>query len=87
MTENVGGAKTQMVGGAVIDLIKGNHSIEAKAPGTFIGAFHKVEAKTAITFKCGASSVVVDDSGITIESPMIMVTAAKIQLTDKVTEV
>jgi type VI secretion system secreted protein VgrG len=86
-TENVGGAKTAMVGGAVVDLVKGGHSVEAATAATFIGAFHKVEAKTKITFKCGASSVVVDDSGITIESPLIMVTASKIELSDKVTEV
>lgn len=86
-TENVGGAKTAMVGGAVIDLVKQAHTISAGAPATFIGAFHKVEAKTKITLKCGGSSIVIDDSGITITSPIVTVTAAKIQLTDKVTEV
>ncbi|MBK8253720.1 MAG: type VI secretion system tip protein VgrG [Polyangiaceae bacterium] len=86
-SETVGGSKTQMVGGLVYDKLKGTHSIEAGGPATFIGAFHKVEAKTKITFKCGGSSVVVDGSGFTVKSPIITILAAKIQLPKKVSEV
>ena len=86
-TEKVGGAKTCMVGGAIVDKITGGHSIESKAPATFIGAFHKVEAKTKITLKCGASTLVIDGGGITIESPMVMITAGKIVIPKAVTEV
>jgi type VI secretion system secreted protein VgrG len=85
-SEKVGGSKTQMVGGLVYDKLKGSHQIEAGGPATFIGAFHKVEAKTKITFKCGASSVVVDGSGFTVLSPLVTVLAAKIQLPKKVAE-
>ncbi|MFT3770331.1 MAG: type VI secretion system tip protein TssI/VgrG [Minicystis sp.] len=86
-SEEVGGSKTTMVGGAIVDKLKGSHAITAGGPATFIGAFHKMEAKTSITFKCGASSVVIDASGITIKSPIVAVLAPKIQLPDKVSEV
>jgi len=85
-SEHVGGSKTTMVGGAIIDKIKGGHSIEAKAPATFVAAFHKVEAKQKITFKCGPSEIVIDGSGIVVTSPMIMVTAGKIELPKAATE-
>ncbi len=44
-----------MIGGAVLEKIAGSHNITAGAPATFVGAFHKIEAGTAITLKCGAS--------------------------------
>ncbi|MFO0585965.1 MAG: type VI secretion system tip protein TssI/VgrG [Polyangiaceae bacterium] len=85
-SEKVGGTKTTMVGGLIYDKLKGSHAIEATGPATFIGAFHKVEAKTKITFKCGPSSVVVDGSGFTVKAPIVTVLAAKIQLPKKVSE-
>ena len=54
---------------------------------TFISAFHKVEAGGKITFKCGASEIVVDDSGVAITSPMVMILAGKIQIPKATTEV
>ncbi len=86
-SEKVGGSKTTMVGGLIYDKLKGSHSIEATGPATFIGAFHKIEAKTKITFKCGPSSVVIDGSGFTVKAPLVTVLAAKIQLPKKVSEV
>jgi len=86
-TETVGGPKTQMVGGAIIEKIKGNHSIVAGAAASFTGAFHKWEAKTKITLKCGASTVVIDGSGVTLESPVITISAGKIKLTKATAEV
>ena len=86
-SEDIGGSKTTMVGGAIVDKLTGSHSISAKAPATFIGAFHKMEATGSITFKCGGSSVVVDFSGITIKSPIVAILAPKIQLPEKVSEV
>jgi len=85
-SEKVGGSKTTMVGGLIYDKLKGSHQIEAGGPATFIGAFHKVEAQTKITFKCGASTVVIDGSGFTVKSPLVTVLAAKIQLPKKVAE-
>lgn len=85
-SENTGGAKTMMVGGAVIQLVKGSYEVEAGAPATFIGAFQKMQAKGKITFKCGASEVVIDGGGITIESPMVMNTTAKYQMTKNVSD-
>jgi type VI secretion system secreted protein VgrG len=85
-TEKVGAAKTTMVGGAILEKIGGGHSITASAPATIIGAFHKIEAGTAITLKCGASEVVIDGSGIAMTSPIVTITAAKISLTKAVSE-
>jgi type VI secretion system secreted protein VgrG len=80
-TESAGAMKTEMVGGAVLEKIGGNHTIVGGAMASFIGAFHKIDAKGKITFKCGASSVVVDGSGVTITSPMVQIMAAKIEIT------
>ncbi|AKT37019.1 type VI secretion system Vgr family protein [Chondromyces crocatus] len=85
-SETVGGSKTTMVGGAIIDKLSGSQVIEAGGPATFVGAFHKIEAKGAITFKCGASEVVIAEEGISITSPLVVFLAPKIQLPKKVTE-
>jgi type VI secretion system secreted protein VgrG len=86
-TETVGAAKSQMVGGAILEKIAGGHTIVAGGPATMIGAFHKWEAKTKLTLKCGGSTIVIDGSGVTIQSTLIMVTAGKIQLPKATTEV
>jgi type VI secretion system secreted protein VgrG len=86
-SEQVTGSKTTMVGGAIVDKLKGSHVIEARGPATFIGAFHKIEAKESITFKCGASEVVIDGSGVTVKAPIVAILAPKIQLPSKVSEV
>lgn len=78
--------KTCMVGGAVLNLIKGGHSVEAGAPATFIGAFHKMQAGSSVTFKCGAAEVVVDGGGVTIEAPLVMLMTPKIQHTQQVND-
>ena len=86
VSEKVSGAKTCMVGGAIVDLIKGGHTIEASGPATFIGALHKVEAKTKITFKVGGSEVVIEGGGVTFKAPIIAVMSPKIQLTKAVSQ-
>ncbi len=86
-SETITGSRTAMVGGAVVDKLKGSHIVQAVGPATFIGAFHKVEAKGAIVFKCGASEVVIDGGGVTITSPLVAFLAPKIQLPKKVSEV
>ena len=86
-SEAVTGSKTCMVGGAVVDKLKGSHSVEAGALATFIGAFHKFDAKSTITLKCGASTLVIDGGGISITSPMVTMMAGKIQLPKDVAEV
>jgi type VI secretion system secreted protein VgrG len=85
-TEKVTGSKTTMVGGAILEKIGGGHSITAGAPATFVGAFHKIEAGTSITLKCGASEVVIDGSGIAMTSPLVTITAGKISMTKAVAE-
>jgi type VI secretion system secreted protein VgrG len=85
-SETVAGSKTVMVGGAIVDKLKGSHAIQAGGDATFIGAFHKIEAKGAIVFKCGESEVKIAGGGITISSPMVTVMAPKIQLPKKVGE-
>jgi type VI secretion system secreted protein VgrG len=85
-SEHVGGAKTTMVGGAIIDKVKGNLTIEATANLTMIGAMHKLDASSSITFKCGASQLTIDGGGVTIKSAMITVTGGAIQLPKPVAE-
>jgi type VI secretion system secreted protein VgrG len=86
-TEQVGAAKTTMVGGAIIHLVKGTHAVQAGGPATIIGAFHKMQGKTSVTFKAGDSEVVVDGGGVTLKaSGMIMMLASKIQLTKGVND-
>jgi type VI secretion system secreted protein VgrG len=79
-SEHVGGAKTAMIGGAVIDKVKGNLSIEAAANLTMIGAMHKFDASSSITLKCGGSELTIDGGGVTIKSAMVTVTGGAIQL-------
>jgi len=86
-TENADGNSTTMVGGLIYDKIGGGYSVEGGGPTTFIGAFQKMEAATSITFKCGESEVVIDDSGVTIKSPIVAFLASKIQLTKSVAQV
>ena len=71
----------------VYDKVKGSYTIEGGGPSTFIGLFHTMDAKTKITFKCGASEVVIDGSGVTIKSPLVAMLAPKIQLTKSVAQV
>jgi type VI secretion system secreted protein VgrG len=85
-SEQVTKAKTVMVGGAIVDKIKGSHAIASGGSATFVGALQKLEAKSGIMLKCGESVVVIDDSGVTIKGDMITITAGKIQLPKAVTE-
>lgn len=86
-SEEITGSKTQMIGGAILEKVKGDRSIESTGPATLIGAFHKIEAATKITFKCGESEVVVDADGVTVKSPIMTVMASKITLTKDVSQV
>jgi type VI secretion system secreted protein VgrG len=79
-SETVKTMRSAMIGGARVESVKGNRSIESSSMVSLVGAMHKVEAKTKLTFKCGASSIVVDGSGITITSPLVDFTAAAITL-------
>jgi type VI secretion system secreted protein VgrG len=77
---------TNLVGGLVYDRVKGSYTISAGGPATFIGAFAKLEAKTAITLTCGASSLVIDGSGVSLTSPIVTILAGKVSLTKAVAE-
>jgi type VI secretion system secreted protein VgrG len=85
--ESIGGSRTVMVGGVVYDKVGGARNTSATSQASIVGAFHKIEASGSITFKCGASSVVIDGSGVTITSPIVTITAGKIQLAKSVDEV
>lgn len=84
--ESIGASRTMMVGGVVYDKVSGGKNVQAGAPATFIGAFHKIEAATSITLKCGASEIVIDGSGVSITSPVVAFLAPKIQLAQDVDE-
>ena len=85
-SETVGGARSTMVGGAILEKIGGSHSVAATAKAIFVGAFHKVDATTAIVFKCGDSEVVIDGGGVTIKATAVTITAPNIKLTKAVSE-
>jgi hypothetical protein len=51
-----------------------------------VGAFHKIDAATAIVFKCKSSEVVIDGSGITIKSPLVTISAPTVKLKKTVSE-
>lgn len=73
-------SRTTMVGGAIIQLIKGSRKVTAGAPATIIGAYHKMAAGSSVTFKAGSSELVIDGSGITIKTLLLMIGAPKIDL-------
>ena len=85
-TETVKAARGNLVGGAILEKVKGNYSVTAGAPATFVGAMHKMSANSKLTLKVGASTVVIDGSGVTIESPIVMLTGATIKHTKNVAD-
>jgi type VI secretion system secreted protein VgrG len=79
-TEHVASSKMAMIGGLVLDKVSGNMSLEATGNLTMVGAMQKMDASTAIVLKCGSSEVSITGDGVTIKSPMVTLTAGKIQL-------
>jgi type VI secretion system secreted protein VgrG len=87
-SETVGNARLTMVGGGILDKIGGSSTVAATGKAMFVGAFHKVDATSAIVFKCGESEVVIDGGGVTIKTPgAVTITASKVTLTKDVSEV
>jgi len=82
----VHGACQISVGGAVQETVKGDYSIESGVGLSLIGSLHDVKAKGKITFKCGASSIVVDSSGVTITSAAVSVSGSGITVTGSVSD-
>jgi type VI secretion system secreted protein VgrG len=80
------GALNTMVGGAVIETIGGNRTVEADGNVTIVGATHALTAQTKMTFKCGASSIVIDGSGITIQAPLVSIEGSSIDLPKNVND-
>ena len=85
-SEEVGGSRSTMVGGAILEKIGGSCTVEAAGKAMFVGAFHKVDAKTAIVFKCGGSEVTIDGGGVTIKAAAVTITAPNVTLTQAVSE-
>ena len=80
-TEHAKGAKSIMVGGAVIDKVGGTHSITASGSLTIIGAMQKIQADNSITLTCGESSVTITSDGISVKAPgMITITGGTMQI-------
>ena len=79
--ETVSGARKTMVGAAVLEKIGGSHTVTAAGKAMFVGAFHKIDASSSITFKCGGSEVVIDGGGIAIKSKLVTITAPNVTLT------
>ena len=86
-SETVGGARTTMVGGAILEKIGASQTITATGKAMFVGAFHKIDASSSITLKCGSSEVVINGSGVTIKTPgAVTITAPNVKLTKSVAE-
>jgi len=85
-TETTKAVRGNVVGGAMLEKTKGNHSITDDVAASFVGAMHKLSANSKITLKVGASSVVIDGSGVTVESPIVMLTGATIKHTKNVAD-
>jgi type VI secretion system secreted protein VgrG len=85
-SETVGGSRSTMVGGAILEKIGASGSVTAGGKAVLLGAFHKVDAKTSIVFKCKGSEVVIDGGGITIKAALVTISAPKIAQTKAVTE-
>ena len=85
-SETVGAARTTMVGGAILQKIGGSHTVTATGKAVFVGAFHQIDASSAIVFKCGDSEVVINGSGIAIKSKLVTITAPNVTLTKAVSE-
>jgi type VI secretion system secreted protein VgrG len=79
-SETVHAMRSAMIGGARFEQVDGNREVSSDAMVSLVGAMHKIEAETKLTFSCGASSIVVDNSGITLTSPMIDFMGASITL-------
>jgi type VI secretion system secreted protein VgrG len=75
-----------MVGGAIIQLIKGSRTVTAGGPATIIGAYHKMQGATSVTFKAGISEVVIDGSGVSISTLLLMMGGSTIQLAQDVAD-
>jgi type VI secretion system secreted protein VgrG len=85
-SEDVGGSRSTMVGGAIIDKVGGTQTVTAGGKAMFVGAFHKIDAGEAIVFKCGSSEVVIDAAGVTIKATLVTITASDIVLTAAVSQ-
>jgi type VI secretion system secreted protein VgrG len=86
-SETVGGARSTMVGGAILDKVGASHTVTASGKAMFVGAFHKIDASGAIVLKCGGSEVVINGGGITIKSGTVRIMAPTVTLTKNVSEV
>jgi uncharacterized protein involved in type VI secretion and phage assembly len=79
-------SRTTMVGGAIIQLIKGSRTVTAGGPATIIGAYHKMQGATSVTFKAGISEVVIDGSGVSISTLLLMMGGSTLQLAQDVAD-
>lgn len=80
------GTNESTVGGAILEKVGGNAAVEAGGAVAMAGAFWKVDAKSAIVFECGGSSVTIASAGIEIKTPSLNLAAATIKLSKSGTE-
>ncbi len=82
----VQGAQQLNIGGALMETVKGDYSIEAGASAALTGSMHDIKAKSKLTIQCGASSIVIDGSGITIQTPTLSLTGSGVKATKAVSD-
>lgn len=76
--ETVNGARQLTIGAALMETVKGDYSMEGGVLAGVTGATFDIKAKSKITIKCGASSIVLDSSGITFQSPAVTITGSQV---------
>lgn len=82
----VHGACQISVGGAIQESVNGDYSIESPLAVLMVGSMCDLKAKGKITLKVGASSLVVDGSGVTIQSPIVNISGSAVTATQSVSD-
>lgn len=82
----VQGAQQLNIGGALMEDVQGDYSIEAGISASLIGSLCDIKAKGKITIQCGASSLVIDGSGVTIQTPTLNLSGSAAKATKAVSD-
>jgi phage baseplate assembly protein gpV len=72
------GKLVRQVGGAHLDKVTGNYTVEAGAGFTIVGAFLKFTGSSSVKFTCGGSEVAIDSGSITFKSSAILISGSSI---------
>jgi type VI secretion system secreted protein VgrG len=86
IAEATAASRSTKVGGAILEQVGGNATVQAGGNLALVGAFWKVTAKGAIVLECGGSKVTIAGGGIEISTPALTLTAPTIKFPKSGTE-